>query len=682
MYASDSFQAMDKAENEYDVPVDTFELQQSGLKTQNPVDSKQPQNKYCKMSLLYLVLLVLILLVQVVSLSLILLKKGASDQVIYLREDYINDLLSSSTEQIMQNFNNTSGYFAEHIMNSNYRLSNEQLMAQQNSTDLLRDAIYSFSKTKELTSIFTILADLEENIQQLMVPKNSNNSLMIIEQLVTLQNSTDLLRDAVYSSSNKTKELASIFTIVADLEENIQQLMVPKNSNNSLMIIEQLVTLQNSTDLLRDAVYSSSNKTKELASIFTIVADLEENIQQLMVPKNSNNSLMIIEQLVTLQNSTDLLRDAVYSSSNKTKELASIFTIVADLEENIQQLVVPRNSNNSLMIIEQLVTLQNSTDLLRDAVYSSSNKTKELASIFTILVDLEENIQQLMVPKNSNNSLMIIEQLVTLQNSTDLLRDAVYSYNKAQELASIITSLTNLKDSVDSSAVVIDDILILIEDLIELRDSTRSEPLSSCEQLRNRYPIIPSGYYHIGNVTIYCHMGKLCNSTGGWTRLAYLNMSLPTENCPSGFQMYNTGGVRACGRVNVNTDCLPVIFPSNNISYSEICGRVVGYQHASTDAIDPRFGDHNDIDGHYVDGISITRGSPRQHVWTFMSGLQDEGTNNRNLNCPCSVGATVPVQSFIGEHYFCESGNPSYYAWSYNTLYIQDPLWDGQNCGT
>ena len=298
------------------------------------------------------------------------------------------------------------------------------------------------------------------------------------------------------------------------------------------------------------------------------------------------------------------------------------------------------------------------------------------------MADLEENIQQLVVPRNSNNSLMIIEQLVTLQNSTDLLRDAVYSYNKAQELASIITSLTNLKDSVDSSAVVIDDILILIEDLIELRDSTRSEPLSSCEQLRNRYPIIPSGYYHIGNVTIYCHMGKLCNSTGGWTRLAYLNMSLPTENCPSGFQMYNTGGVRACGRVNVNTDCLPVIFPSNNISYSEICGRVVGYQHASTDAIDPRFGDHNDINGHYVDGISITRGSPRQHVWTFMSGLQDEGTNNRNLNCPCSVGATVPVQSFIGEHYFCESGNPNYYAWSYNTLYIQDPLWDGQNCGT
>ena len=453
VYVSDSFQAMDKAENEYDVPVDTFELQQSGLKTQNPVDSKQPQNKYCKMSLLYLVLLVLILLVQVVSLSLILVKKGASDQVIYLREDYINDLLSSSTEQIMQNFNKTSGYFAEHIMNSNYRLSNEQLMAQQNSTDLLRDAIYSFSKTKELASIFTILADLEENIQQLMVPKNSNNSLMIIEQLVTLQ------------------------------------------------------------------------------------------------------------------------------------------------------------------------------------------------------------------------------------NSTDLLRDAVYSYNKAQELASIITSLTNLKDSVDSSAVVIDDILVLIENLIELRDSTRSEPLS-CEQLRNRYPIIPSGYYHIGNVTIYCYMGELCNSTGGWTRLAYLNMSLPTENCPPGFQMYNTGGVRACGRVNVNTDCLPVIFPSNNISYSEICGRVVGYQHASTDAIDPHFGDHNDIDGHYVDGISITRGSPRQHVWTFMSGLQDEGTNNRNLNCPCSVGATVPVQSFIGEHYFCESGNPSYYAWSYNTLYIQDPLWDGQNCGT
>ena len=30
---------------------------------------------------------------------------------------------------------------------------------------------------------------------------------------------------------------------------------------------------------------------------------------------------------------------------------------------------------------------------------------------------------------------------------------------------------------------------------------------------------------------------------------------------------------------------------------------------------------HNDINSYYVDGVSITRGSPCQRVWTLMAGL-------------------------------------------------------------
>uniref|UniRef100_A0A1X7UBW8 Lipoprotein n=1 Tax=Amphimedon queenslandica TaxID=400682 RepID=A0A1X7UBW8_AMPQE len=41
--------------------------------------------------------------------------------------------------------------------------------------------------------------------------------------------------------------------------------------------------------------------------------------------------------------------------------------------------------------------------------------------------------------------------------------------------------------------------------------------------------------------------GSLCGSTG-CTRLAYLDMSDATQNCPSGFGLYNSGGVRVCGK--------------------------------------------------------------------------------------------------------------------------------------
>uniref|UniRef100_A0A1X7T0C5 Uncharacterized protein n=1 Tax=Amphimedon queenslandica TaxID=400682 RepID=A0A1X7T0C5_AMPQE len=79
-------------------------------------------------------------------------------------------------------------------------------------------------------------------------------------------------------------------------------------------------------------------------------------------------------------------------------------------------------------------------------------------------------------------------------------------------------------------------------------------------------------------------------------------MADATENCPSGFKLYQSGGVRACGRATAcRGSCISVKFPSNGISYSQVCGRVVGYQYGSPDAADPR-PIINDINSHYVDG--------------------------------------------------------------------------------
>ena len=100
-------------------------------------------------------------------------------------------------------------------------------------------------------------------------------------------------------------------------------------------------------------------------------------------------------------------------------------------------------------------------------------------------------------------------------------------------------------------------------------------------------------------------------------------MSDSTVNCPTGFRLYETRGVRACGRpVGSCGSCSSSAkYPSNGISYSQICGRVVGYQYASPDAADNRQGYINDINLYYVDGVSITHGSPRRHVWTLMGGV-------------------------------------------------------------
>ena len=168
---------------------------------------------------------------------------------------------------------------------------------------------------------------------------------------------------------------------------------------------------------------------------------------------------------------------------------------------------------------------------------------------------------------------------------------------------------------------------------------------------------------------------ELCGSRGGWTRLAYLDMSDDTQNCPPGFYLYNeTDDVRACGRPG--SGCVSVQFPSNGISYSQICGRVVGYQYSHTDAVDD--GSHNDINSGYVEGVSITRGSPRQHVWTLMAGYTER--NAVSGSCPCNNGSTVRDVPFIGDNYFCESGNNA--SSILPILYTSDPLWDGEDCGS
>ena len=209
---------------------------------------------------------------------------------------------------------------------------------------------------------------------------------------------------------------------------------------------------------------------------------------------------------------------------------------------------------------------------------------------------------------------------------------------------------------------------------------------SSCKDIKENWPDSASGYYHIGGTKpsyIYCNMEELCGSNEGWTRVGYLDMSNPSEECPTGFRLYESNGVRACGRPDSSVgSCQSVKFPSNGISYSQVCGTVVGYQYGSPDAVYHGL-NIKDINSYYVDGISLTLGSPRQHIWTFMAGLQENTPYiDGHYLCPCATGSTqLPkVQSFIGNDYFCESGCPGQF--QVNTPYFSDPLWDGKQCGS
>ena len=229
--------------------------------------------------------------------------------------------------------------------------------------------------------------------------------------------------------------------------------------------------------------------------------------------------------------------------------------------------------------------------------------------------------------------------------------------------------------------------LMTLTNITEPTDYPSSPLLHSCEEIKTNWPDSPSDYYIIADTNghsrhVYCHMESLCNSGGGWMRIAYLNMSDATEECPPGFKLYSQNGIRACGRptsLPINS-CQPVKFSTYSVSYSQVCGRIIGYQYVSPDAIAPYRSQKNNLNGAYVDGVSLTRGNPRKHIWTFMAALQENYFHgNGQHECPCAPNSPVTVPSFIGNDYFCESGCPGH--WQWNTFYPGDPLWDGKQCG-
>ena len=217
----------------------------------------------------------------------------------------------------------------------------------------------------------------------------------------------------------------------------------------------------------------------------------------------------------------------------------------------------------------------------------------------------------------------------------------------------------------------------------------------SCQEILHCFPSAPSGYYQItapngSLVQVYCDMeGTNCGGEGGWTRVAYVNMSQSGATCPQGLTQRTLAGLTLCGRMDgdftVTTPggggCQSTVFSTLGLNYSKVCGQLRGYQLGTPDAFFPYITNSLlNIDGLYVDGVSITYGSaPRKHIWTYATGVNlvhiDAG-----LNCPCNTGIGFVSPSFVGSDYYCETGDNDNTCCDRSVLYSNDTLWDGQQC--
>ena len=181
-----------------------------------------------------------------------------------------------------------------------------------------------------------------------------------------------------------------------------------------------------------------------------------------------------------------------------------------------------------------------------------------------------------------------------------------------------------------------------------------------------------------------------CGGPGDWTRIAFLNMTDLTQQCPTNWRLV-TSPVRACGRSSAGEGgiCDSAFFPSNSRSYTHVCGKLVGYQKGVPDAFARSIIRNPGLEGPYIDGVSLTHGAAgsRQHIWSFPAAIYETDPNyNPIWNCPCTninVNWPYQVPSFIGNNYFCDTGSPGPLPPGnrYTAVYLDDPLWDGQGCG-
>ncbi len=118
--------------------------------------------------------------------------------------------------------------------------------------------------------------------------------------------------------------------------------------------------------------------------------------------------------------------------------------------------------------------------------------------------------------------------------------------------------------------------------IARLQLGTVSFPASSCNDIPQYKP---SGEYWIATdstsspVQVYCDMNRTscsCSTTGGWMRVANLDMTDSNQNCPDGFRLVSRTPppLRTCGRPGP-AGCVSTSYPTYGMEYSRVCGRVI-----------------------------------------------------------------------------------------------------------
>ena len=153
------------------------------------------------------------------------------------------------------------------------------------------------------------------------------------------------------------------------------------------------------------------------------------------------------------------------------------------------------------------------------------------------------------------------------------------------------------------------------------------------------------------------------------------------DSCPNEWRQISSP-VKACRAKSDAAGCYSAYFNNQHkLPYQHVCSKVVGYQKGTPDAFYAfrytTYPYNKAINGAYVDGISLTYGNPRKHLFTYACGFSFDSSATR-INCPCATRPGDNPPNYVQDNYYCESGSANNPA--DGTVFTANPLWDGKGC--
>ena len=100
---------------------------------------------------------------------------------------------------------------------------------------------------------------------------------------------------------------------------------------------------------------------------------------------------------------------------------------------------------------------------------------------------------------------------------------------------------------IQNSAIPLEQVFCKMDEVEILLGKDPSHPASSCKEIKEFNPGLPTGYCWIkagdeSSIRVYCDMDRTCGGiTGGWMRVANIDMKNTSHKCPPGAERDHQG---------------------------------------------------------------------------------------------------------------------------------------------